>query len=135
MKKIFYNTVGGVSLSLGILGVFLPLLPTSCFILLASWAFAKSSPTFHAWLKFKSPFANSIQAWQENRVIPKKVKWIATTSIMASYIISFLLIDNIYVLVGLTIGLSSLVIYLISKPSEAKNVTYQQFPKLHPQVI
>ncbi|MBT8124782.1 MAG: YbaN family protein [Gammaproteobacteria bacterium] len=40
--------MSGVTLSLGIVGAFLRLLPSTCFILLATWAFTKSSPTFHA---------------------------------------------------------------------------------------
>ena len=135
MKKVIYNTIGGVSLSLGIVGVFLPLLPSTCFILLATWAFAKSSPRFYAWLYYKSPFAQSIQDWQQFKVIPTRIKWIAVISITASYSITILLVDNIYVLYGVGIGLLGLVAYLLSKPSEVQNITCQQISELHQPVI
>lgn len=131
MKKIIYNTIGGISLSLGIVGAFLPLLPSTCFILLASWAFAKSSPTFHAWLYYKSPFAKSIQDWQQHRVIPSRVKWIAAASITVSYSITVLFVENAYVLFAVGMGLLSLLTYLFSKPGQVQQVTYQQIPELH----
>ena len=133
MKKYFYNIIGGISLGLGGAGVFLPLLPTTCFILLASWAFAKSSPKFHNWLNYRSPFAKSIQDWQQHQVIPTKVKCIARSSIAVSYSVTFLLVDNIFVLSSVGIGLLGLVAYLFSKPGEVQETTYQQLPLLHQQ--
>ena len=131
MKKYTYNTIGGLSLGLGMLGAFLPLLPTTCFILLASWAFAKSSPRFHNWLYYRSPFAVSIQNWEQYKIIPTRVKAIATFSIAISYSISVLIIDNLYVITGLTIGLAALLAYIFSKPGKIESTIYQQPPLLH----
>jgi uncharacterized membrane protein YbaN (DUF454 family) len=103
--------------------------------LLASWAFAKSSPAFHAWLYYKSPFSQSIQDWQQHRVIPSRVKWIATLSITMSYSLTVMLVENIYILSGVGIGLLGLISYLLTKPSEVQMVTYQQLPELHQQVV
>jgi len=138
MKKIFYNTLGVVSSSLGVLGAFLPLLPSTCFVLLATWAFAKSSPRYHAWLLYKSPFAQSIQAWQQHQVIPNRIKWVATVSIFASYSVSALLVNNRYIIIGLGIGMLILTAYLFSKPSQIPSkhqTTYSQTPELHQPVI
>ena len=137
MRKFIYNIIGGTSLLIGIIGAFLPLLPSTCFILVATWAFAKSSPTFHNWLYFDSPFSQSIQNWQVHRVIPTNIKWIATASITVSYAITFIIVDNLYVISGLGIGLTTLLIYLHSKPSETQVVhqaTYSPSPKLHQPV-
>ena len=70
MKVFILKLIGGVSLTLGVPGAFLPLLPSTCFILLATWAFSKSSPQFHNWLCYRSPFSDSIQNWQQHRTIP-----------------------------------------------------------------
>ena len=138
MKNIIYNLIGGISLSLGILGVFLPLLPSTCFVLLATWAFAKSSPRFHAWLYFKSPFANSIQNWQQHRMIPYKVKWIASLSLSVSFILTAILIQQPTVLIGIGIGMAALLAYLFSRPSyraTSKNTTFSRAQELHRQAI
>ena len=139
MKTVFFNTIGIISFGLGILGIFLPLLPTTCFMILSAWAFARSSPTFHAWLYYKSPFAESIQNWQQHRIVPVKVKWMATSSIIVSYIITLMLVENIYILSGVGICLLGVVLYLLSKPSGAKinvqAVTDQPFAELHQQAV
>ena len=117
MKKIIYGTIGSVSLGLGIVGAFVPLLPSTCFALLAAWSFAKSSLTFHIWLCYKSPFATSIQNWQKYRFVPSKVKWIAATSMTVSFIITAVLVDNAYVLTAIGVGMLSVLIFLLTKPS------------------
>jgi len=131
MKKIIYNTFGMISLGLGILGAFLPLLPSTCFILFATWAFSKSSPTFHAWLYYKSPFATSIQNWQQHKVIPTNVKWMACVSIVISYSITAYLVNNTYILVGVGLGLLIVIAYLITKPSRIGETTFQPRHELH----
>ncbi len=126
-----------MALGLGIVGAFLPLLPSTCFMLLASWAFSKSSPAFHHWLYYKSSFSKSIQDWQQHRVIALKIKWIATASIIASYSITFIFVNNVYIVSSLGIGISVLLIYLYTKPSQQNNlqpVIYPQSPELHQQV-
>jgi len=136
MKKILYNFIGGTSLLVGILGVFLPLLPTTCFVILATWAFAKSSPALHAWLYYKSPFAESIQNWQQFRVIPIKIKWMASISITVSFVITIILVSNHYVLTITGAGLLLLIIYLLSQPSHVKKESiYQHTPEWHQQVM
>lgn len=135
MRKIIFNLIGSVSLGIGILGVFLPLLPSTCFILLSTWAFAKSSPTFHAWLYYQSPFAQSIQQWHQHRVIPTRVKWIATCSIIMSYSLTVVLIENVYIVSGVGIGLVCLIIYLLSKPSLKQEVICPRLPLSHQQVV
>ena len=134
MKRYFFNTLGSISFSLGILGVFLPLIPTTCFILLASWAFAKSSPTFNNWLVYQSPFSNSIQNWNRFGIIPTHVKVIASVSIVMSFSIAILVVENIYLLAGLGITLLAVLAFIFSKPGKIEFTIYQQLPELHQPV-
>lgn len=74
LKKFGYFTAGWLSFLLGFIGVFLPILPTTPFMLLAAACFAKSSPRFHKWLLATRMFGPLIVNWQEQRFIAEKTK-------------------------------------------------------------
>lgn len=120
MKKILLQTVGMTSLGLGMLGVFLPLLPSTCFILLATWCFSKSSPHFHQWLILRSPFARTINQWQQHRIVPNKVKWLATISLLTSFTISAWFISDAIIISFLAAGMIMLLIFLLTRNSEVQ---------------
>lgn len=71
-------------LALGIVGAVLPVLPTTPFLLLALWAFSRSSSRFHHWLYHHRLFGPPLQRWRVERVIPMRVKAIAAVSMLAS---------------------------------------------------
>ncbi len=85
MLRILYGALGWFSLALGVLGVLLPILPTTPFILLAAFFFAKSSPRMHAWLLASPMFGPLILDWQRGGVIRKPAKWLATFFILLSF--------------------------------------------------
>ena len=62
---------------LGAIGVLLPGLPTTIFLLMALWAFSKSSARFHGWLYNHRILGRSIRDWHQHRVIPLKAKVMA----------------------------------------------------------
>lgn len=72
--KIVYAVLGWLSLGLGVLGVFLPLLPTTPFLLLAAALFAKSSDKLYNWLMNHAVFGKIIRTYREGNPIPLKVK-------------------------------------------------------------
>jgi uncharacterized protein len=81
--------VGGwLSLCLGILGIFLPLLPTTCFILLSAWCFSRSSDYFYNWLLNQKYFGPIIRHWQNDRAIPLHIRNRALAMLWISLLIS-----------------------------------------------
>ncbi|WP_332812685.1 YbaN family protein [Sphingomonas sp.] len=80
MRRLFFFSGGMMSLGLGTAGVFLPLLPTVPFVLLAAFCFARSSPRIELWLLRHKHFGPHIHAWRESRAISrsgKRAAWIA----------------------------------------------------------
>ena len=76
--RIFWLTVGYVSLALGFAGVILPLLPTTPFLILSAFGFSKSSPRFEKWLLEHRQFGPAIRSWRRNRAVPRRAKILAS---------------------------------------------------------
>ncbi len=79
--RIFWLALGWLSIGLGILGIALPLLPTTPFLLLAAYAFSQGSERLHQWLLTHPTFGPPINDWNEYRAISRRVKVFATLSI------------------------------------------------------
>ncbi len=74
LVKTVYLLIGFISLILGIIGAFLPILPTVPFILLSAYCFARGYPPLYHWLRDRSVFANSLQDWERERAISRASK-------------------------------------------------------------
>ncbi len=75
--------LGGVCVALAMAGALLPLLPTTPFLLLAAFAFARSSPRLHAWIMAHKRFGPLIRDWQEHGAISRRTKQVSV-SVMAA---------------------------------------------------
>ncbi|MFV0665391.1 YbaN family protein [Denitromonas sp.] len=84
MRKPFYLTTGVLSLVLGLAGVFLPLLPTTPFVLLAAFCFARGNPAWEARLLADPRFGPSIRAWRERGAISVYGKRLAVLMMLIS---------------------------------------------------
>lgn len=115
-KRIALILIGFVSLALGALGVFLPLLPTTPFVLVAAIAFAKSSDRLHQWLVDHDIFGPLIADWREHGAISRRTKVISVLSMIAILVISTLLAMPTHVIVIQAVVLSCSAVFILTRP-------------------
>lgn len=84
MRSI-YMLAGLLMTALGIVGAFLPLLPTTPFLLVAVWCFSRSSPRLEQWLLNHRTLGPPLQNWRREGAIAGRAKVIAVSLIVASY--------------------------------------------------
>lgn len=114
--------VGGlIALSLGIIGAFLPIMPTVVFLLLALFCFSRSSPKLEAWILNHSVLGPLVHDWRAHGVITKRSKIIAVSMISVSYFILTMLTNApFYVKIGVGVILACVIIFILSRPSKPK---------------
>ncbi|WP_264289452.1 DUF454 family protein [Duffyella gerundensis] len=116
MQRIILIIIGWLAIVLGTLGIVLPLLPTTPFMLLAAWCFARSSPRFHHWLLWRSWFGRYIRHWQQHRALPKGAKSRAILFILATFALSLWLVPVLWVRIILLMMLTILLIFMARMP-------------------
>lgn len=77
--RIFLIVVGSLSLVLGIVGIFVPMLPTTPFLLLSAAAWVKASPKLYTWLINHKLFGEYIRNYREHRAIPLRAKIVSVS--------------------------------------------------------
>ncbi|WPU24217.1 DUF454 family protein [Cedecea neteri] len=112
MKRLILLIIGWLAVVLATLGVILPLLPTTPFLLLAAWCFARSSPRFHHWLLYRSWFGSYLRHWQMHRAMPRGSKPKAILFILVTFVISLWLVKIVWVRILLLVILCALLIFM-----------------------
>ncbi|WP_126456624.1 YbaN family protein [Sulfuriflexus mobilis] len=117
--KALYAIFGWAFFATGVIGAFLPVLPTTPFMILALWMFSKSSQRFHDWLYHHKLFGPSLQRWQQHRVIPLKAKLLSVSMISFSLVL-MLVYSSIppWAKAGVTLFMLYGAAYVLSKPSQ-----------------
>jgi uncharacterized membrane protein YbaN (DUF454 family) len=92
VRRLLLITAGWLSLAAGLLGIVLPLLPTTPFLLLSAFCFSRGSDRLHAWLVGHSWFGPPIRHWQETRSVTFTAKMLAISLIGSSFTLTLLLV-------------------------------------------
>lgn len=100
--------LGFLSFGIGVVGMFVPLLPTTEFIMLAAFLFAKSSPRFHAWLLGTKVYRTYVEPFLHRRGAPMRVKtrMAATSALVLG--VSAILLRRWYVWIALGLCLAAI---------------------------
>ncbi|MCX7564980.1 YbaN family protein [Sulfitobacter sp. F26169L] len=115
--KGVWITLGALSLVLGIIGIVLPVLPTTPFVILAAFLFAKSSPALAERLNRNRTFGPIIADWRANGAIAPRYKLMATAMMAATFVLSVAMAVPTGVLVVQAICLTGAATYVLSRPS------------------
>lgn len=114
IKRYFLLIIGIISLALGIIGILLPLLPTTPFLLLAAGCFINSSPRLYSWLINNKVFGKYIINYREKRGIPLRVKVTSLSILWISISYSFFfIVESIYVRLILIAALAGVTVHLL----------------------
>ena len=114
---------GWLNVGLGMIGVVVPGMPTTVFLLIAVWAFSKSSIRFQRWLWEHPRFGPSIRAWHLHRVIPLQAKIMAAAMMTLSVVIVTLFVAESWVMpVVLAAVMLPICLYIVTRASEAPEV-------------
>lgn len=91
MRKTVYKQLGFLFLALGFLGIPLPVLPTTPFVILAAWCFAQSSEKWHQWLLASDLFGPMLRNWEQHRCISRRAKLTALVMMLTVGVLSLVL--------------------------------------------
>ena len=114
--------LGWLNVGIGMAGVVLPLLPTTPFLLVALWAFGKSSPRFHEWLHTHPRFSPLLQDWQQERAVPSYAKALALL-MMASSVIWLATSDTpTTVVLMVSGGLACVALWIVTRARPSRRI-------------
>jgi uncharacterized membrane protein YbaN (DUF454 family) len=115
--QYLWAALGLVCVGLALIGIFLPLLPTVPFLLLASFFFARSSERLHSWILSHPTFGPMIDDWNRYGAIRPRAKRLATLSIAAVFGLSLVFGVPMKIVIIQAIVLSCVLIFIWSRPS------------------
>jgi uncharacterized membrane protein YbaN (DUF454 family) len=126
-KRLIFLMLGWLCLILGFIGIFLPVLPTTPFALLAAYFFSKSSEKLHSWLLNQKHLGPLIRNWEKYGVIRMKAKILATITMVLLFTYTTLFVPVRYEIKILVNFIGVLVLTFIwTRPSEVPEVINQE---------
>lgn len=117
--RTLWTLAGCVALALGLIGVFLPLLPTVPFMILAAFCFARGSERFHDWLVEHPRFGPAIRDWRRSGAISRRGKVYAMIGIAAAFSISVVLGVRPVILAVQAGVLTGVAVFILTRPDGA----------------
>lgn len=111
-----WAAAGLIAVGMAFIGIFLPLVPTVPFLLLAAFCFARSSEKLHNWLLSHPTFGPPILDWTTRGAITRRGKILASVSIAAVFAVSLALGLRVTILVVQALVLGAVLIFIWTRP-------------------
>ena len=117
MARAAYLVLGLLLTALGVAGAFLPLLPTTIFLILAAACFAKSSPRLEAWILNHKQFGPLVRDWRAHGAIPRRGKILACTGMAVGFGIFFVSAHpKLWLALVVAAALGACAAFVVSRP-------------------
>ena len=126
--KILYLVLGLVCFGLGALGAALPVLPTTPFLLLASFLLAKGSDRFHNWFQSTRLYRRYLENFVQTKSMTARSKTVLLVSVTALLLIPFCLVDNTWARVGIASALALKYYYFLCRIGTKEKTVQLQMP-------
>lgn len=126
IKRTLLITIGWICVVLGVIGIFLPLLPTTPFLLLASACFMRGSPRLSRWLHLHPHFGPLLNNWHQYRAVSTVVKRRANISIVLSFAFSIYIVPLLWHKMMLIVIAATLLIWFNRLPVMESVATTQE---------
>lgn len=122
MKSTTFKLIGLLCVALGLIGAFLPIMPTTIFFILAAAAFARSSPELEKRILDDPRIGPSVRLWRDHGVVPMRAKFFALGGMALGYVV-FLLTAKPHLWLALLVGalIGACAWYVGSRPSEIED--------------
>lgn len=120
-KKKLFVAVGFISFGLGIVGAFLPVMPTVPFMIVAALCFSRGSERWHRWITTHPKFGAQILDWEKHGVIRTKIKVVTTVVLVLSLVVNgfFVKLPKEW-LIALAVIFAIVLAFIWTRPSEPK---------------
>lgn len=126
IKKAAYFTLGIVCVGMAYIGFILPGIPFSIFLVIAAWAFSKSSKRMHRWLYNHPWFGKFLTNWTEKKVFPLKGKYAMVLVMSSSLAILWFTSGNVLAVSGSGIAMLLVAIWAWRYPSTVEEYEYRK---------
>lgn len=114
--RLCWRILALLFVGLGLIGVVVPGMPTTVFMLLGAWAAARGWPALHDWLLAHPRFGPPIRDWREHGVVPRRAKWLALLMMSASVLLLALSAAPLWVKWGVPPVMAVVLVWLWSRP-------------------
>ena len=116
--RVVFAVIGTIALAIGVLGLVLPVLPTTPFLLLAAACYARASTRLYSWLLGQSALGPIIARWRATGSLAPAVKVRAIVLVIVTFAVSILLVDGVLVRTLLLATAAILTVFLARLPTD-----------------
>ena len=115
-RRLAWRIAGSIALVLGLIGIALPLLPTTPFLLLAAYCFSRGSRRLHNWLLNHPKLGPPIHEWRDHGAISRKAKALAMLALVAAFLSAWFFGAPVWALSAQVVVLAAVAVFILTRP-------------------